>query len=94
MSNKMSNEDSTALVLLNTKNIGGYKSVKEMVKPDPNHQWGNQFGFLHISIPKLTSSEHADPLEFVLKTQKSITRKRSSGVVHLTAQLSRGCEET
>ncbi|GLU06412.1 hypothetical protein SLE2022_234510 [Rubroshorea leprosula] len=87
MSNKMSNEDSTALVLFNTRNIGGYKSVKEMIKPDPNHQWGNQFGFLHISIPDLTSSEHADPLEFVLKTQKSITRKRSSGVVHLTAQL-------
>ncbi|GLT63750.1 hypothetical protein SLA2020_362890 [Shorea laevis] len=58
-----------------------------MLEPDAKGQWGNQFGFLHVSVPELTNSEHANPLEFVWKTQKSIKRKRSSGAVYLTAQL-------
>ena len=40
-SSKKNNAHSTALVLLNTRNIGGYKSVKEMVKPDAESPWGN-----------------------------------------------------
>ncbi|XVE49943.1 hypothetical protein DITRI_Ditri01bG0122600 [Diplodiscus trichospermus] len=85
-----SNEHSTALVLLNTRNIGGYKSVKEMVKPDAESPWGNQFGFLHVSLHELTSVESCNPLEFVSKAQKLIQRKRNSRAVFLTGQLLEG----
>ncbi|TYJ40323.1 hypothetical protein E1A91_A04G132400v1 [Gossypium mustelinum] len=86
-SNKLNSENSTALVLLNTRNIGGYKSVKEMVKPDPESAWGNQFGFLHVSLPELTTVESCKPLDFVWKAQKLIQRKRNSRAVFLTGQL-------
>ncbi|KAK2651147.1 hypothetical protein Ddye_018636 [Dipteronia dyeriana] len=89
-SSKKNNGHSTALVLLNTRNIGGYKSVKEMVKPDAESPWGNQFGFLHVSIPESSSTDadqSPDPLEFVLKAQKIIKRKRSSLAVKLTGRL-------
>ncbi|KAI9176796.1 hypothetical protein LWI28_025885 [Acer negundo] len=89
-SSKKNNAHSTALVLLNTRNIGGYKSVKEMVKPDAESPWGNQFGFLHVSIPEPSSTDadqSPDPLEFVLKAQKIIKRKRSSLAVKLTGRL-------
>ncbi|XWS68653.1 hypothetical protein CRYUN_Cryun04dG0109400 [Craigia yunnanensis] len=89
-SNKLSNEHSTALVLLNTRIIGGYKSVKEMVKPDAESPWGNQFGFLHVSLPELTSAETCNPIEFVWKAQKLIQRKRNSRAVFLTGQLLEG----
>ncbi|XP_047334180.1 wax ester synthase/diacylglycerol acyltransferase 4-like [Impatiens glandulifera] len=75
---------STALVLLNTRNIAGYSSVEEMVKPDKNTQWGNQFGFLHVTLPCLDESE---PLQFVFEARKIIQRKRKSGAVFLTGKL-------
>ncbi|KAL5797541.1 hypothetical protein ACOSQ2_002361 [Xanthoceras sorbifolium] len=83
------NAHSTALVLLNTRDVGGYKCVKDMVKPDAESPWGNQFGFLHISIPESTdhTDESPNPLEFVLKAQKVIKRKRSSLAVNLTGRL-------
>lgn len=89
-SNNSSNEHSTALVLLNTRSIEGYKSVKEMVKPDAESPWGNQFGFLHVSLPQLTNAESCNPLEFVWKSHKLIQRKRNSGAVFLTGQLLEG----
>ncbi|XVF72013.1 hypothetical protein PTKIN_Ptkin12aG0087400 [Pterospermum kingtungense] len=86
-SNKLSSEHCTALVLMNTRNIGGYKSVKEMVKPAAESLWGNKFAFLHVPIPELTGVESCNPLEFVWKTQKVIQRKKDSRAVFLTAQL-------
>ncbi|KAL3821462.1 hypothetical protein ACJIZ3_007367 [Penstemon smallii] len=87
-SNKKSGEaKSTALVLLNTRAIGGYKSVSEMVKPDAEMPWGNRFAFLHISLPKLTNSDDQNPLKFVKKARQMIKRQRNSGTVYLTAQL-------
>ncbi|CAK7322758.1 unnamed protein product [Dovyalis caffra] len=84
---KSTNAHSTALVLLNTRSIGGYKSVKEMVKPDAESPWGNQFGFLHVSVPELNDSKVSKPLEFVAKAQEIIQRKRSSLAVNLTGRL-------
>ncbi|XWS68655.1 hypothetical protein CRYUN_Cryun04dG0109600 [Craigia yunnanensis] len=49
--------------------------------------WGNKFGFLHISLPELTSAESCNPIEFVWKAQKLIQRKRNSRAVFLTGQL-------
>ncbi|KAJ0111186.1 O-acyltransferase WSD1-like isoform X1 [Pistacia vera] len=85
--NSKTNAHSTALVLLNTRNINGYKSVEEMVKPEAESPWGNQFGFLHVSVPELTDAESSNPLEFVLKAQKLIKRKRDSLAVSFTGQL-------
>ncbi|KAI3457226.1 hypothetical protein Pfo_013889 [Paulownia fortunei] len=84
---ELRNAQSTALVLLNTRNIGGYKSISEMVEPDAESPWGNQFAFLHVSVPELALQDPTNPLSFVLKTQKVIKRKRNSAAVVLTGKL-------
>ncbi|KAG8386868.1 hypothetical protein BUALT_Bualt03G0193700 [Buddleja alternifolia] len=84
---ELMNAESTALVLLNTRNIGGYKSISEMVEPDADSPWGNQFAFLHVSVPELTVKEPINPLNFVLKARKLIKRKRNSAAVVLTGKL-------
>ncbi|KAL4573127.1 hypothetical protein LXL04_019922 [Taraxacum kok-saghyz] len=84
---KSRNGKSTALVLLNTRSIGGYKSVDEMVQNDEAQiQWGNQFGFLHVSLPDL-HDQSLNPLKFVHETQNIIKRKRNSSAVYLTGML-------
>lgn len=87
---ELRNAKSTALVLLNTRNIGGYKSLDQMAvaKSDDEHTvWGNQFGFLHVSIPELKAESARDPLEFVFKAQQIIQRKKNSAAVYLTGSL-------
>lgn len=82
--------NSTALVLLNTRNIAGYKSVDEMVNPDPNTKWGNQFGFIHVSIPELIRGDDEssiDPIKFVFEAHEIIKRKKNSAAVFLTGKL-------
>ncbi|XP_022859098.1 uncharacterized protein LOC111379886 isoform X3 [Olea europaea var. sylvestris] len=76
----------TALVLLNTRAIGGYKSVSEMIKPNAEMPWGNRFAFLQVSIPNLTASELNNPLKFVYKASQLIKRQRNSAAVYLTGQ--------
>ncbi|KAI8551623.1 hypothetical protein RHMOL_Rhmol06G0200300 [Rhododendron molle] len=83
------NTNATALVLLNTRALGGYKTIGEMVKPKSEMPWGNHFTFLHVSIPKLTggaTDDHANlnPLRFVKEAHGIIKRKRNSAVVYLT----------
>lgn len=78
---------STALVLLNTRAIAGYKSVDEMVKPKSNTPWGNHFAFMQVSIPKLIESELQNPLNFVKKAHRLIKRQKNSAAVYLTGQL-------
>ncbi|KAG5545288.1 hypothetical protein RHGRI_017675 [Rhododendron griersonianum] len=83
------NTNATALVLLNTRGLGGYKSIEEMVKPKSEMPWGNRFTFLPVSIPKLTggvTDDHANlnPLRFVKEAHWIIKRKRNSAVVYLT----------
>ncbi|KAG5545286.1 hypothetical protein RHGRI_017673 [Rhododendron griersonianum] len=83
------NTNATALVVLNTRALGGYKTVEEMVKPNSEMPWGNHFTFLHVSIPKLTGGASDDqanlnPLRFVKEAHGIIKRKRNSAVVYLT----------
>jgi hypothetical protein len=78
---------STALVLLNTRMIRAYKSVKEMVEPDSEAPWGNRFAFLHVPIPEFKDPKSLDPLEFVWEAHRIIKRKRSSLDVYLTSRL-------
>ncbi|KAK7851535.1 hypothetical protein CFP56_041701 [Quercus suber] len=65
ISQKSSKADSTTIVFLSTRTVRGYKSVKEMVKPESDTPWGNQIGLLHVSIPKFTNLKSSNPLEFV-----------------------------
>lgn len=87
MSHDTRNAESTALVLLNTRNIAGYKSIPEMIEPDAESSWGNQFAFLHVSVPELTGEESSNPLSFVFKARSAIKRKRNSSAVLLTGKL-------
>ncbi|XP_059452804.1 wax ester synthase/diacylglycerol acyltransferase 11-like isoform X2 [Corylus avellana] len=87
ISNESSEAHSTALVLLNTRMISSYKSIKEMVEPNSEAPWGNRFGFLHVPIPKFKDPKSLDPLEFVREAHKIIKRKRSSLDVYLTGRL-------
>ncbi|TKY66840.1 O-acyltransferase WSD1 [Spatholobus suberectus] len=75
--------NSTAVVMLNTRNIRGYQSVEEMRKPEVKGLWGNKFFFLQIVIPKLSQSRISNPLEFVWNAQKLIKKKRRSFSVYL-----------
>ncbi|KAL3645460.1 hypothetical protein CASFOL_010640 [Castilleja foliolosa] len=78
---------STALVLLNTRAVSGYKSVDEMVKPGSEMTWGNRFAFLHVPLPKLTDRLlQKDPLRFVRKAHRTIKRQRNSAAIYVTGQ--------
>ncbi|XP_056166303.1 wax ester synthase/diacylglycerol acyltransferase 4-like isoform X1 [Syzygium oleosum] len=81
--------NSTALVLLNTRNLRDYKSLRDMVRPNSKSPWGNNFAFLHVPIPKVKpgDSQFSDPLKFVHKAREVIKRKRSSFGVVLTGKL-------
>ncbi|KAF8027997.1 hypothetical protein BT93_E0800 [Corymbia citriodora subsp. variegata] len=81
--------NSTALVLLNTRNLRDYKSVSDMVRPNSKSPWGNNFAFLHVPIPKVkpSDSQFSDPVKFVHKAHEVIKRKRSSLGVVLTGKL-------
>ncbi|RVW46895.1 O-acyltransferase WSD1 [Vitis vinifera] len=87
MNHASRNANSTALVLLNTRVISGYKSLKEMTASDSSSQWGNQFAFLHVTLPELADAKFTSPLDFVAKAQQTIQRKRNSLAVHLTGRL-------
>ncbi|KAI8551640.1 hypothetical protein RHMOL_Rhmol06G0201700 [Rhododendron molle] len=88
------NADATALVVLNTRAIGGYKTIEEMVKPNAEMPWGNHFTFLHVSIPKLshnngafTDESNSSPIKFVRKAHTIIKRKRNSAAVYITGRI-------
>lgn len=85
---KSSQTQSTALVLLNTRNIEGYKSVKEMIeKTNSRSAWGNQYAFLHVPIPELSDSKYANPLEFIREAHMDMTKKKNSLATPLTGML-------
>ncbi|XP_058735214.1 wax ester synthase/diacylglycerol acyltransferase 4-like [Vicia villosa] len=87
MNEKTKRANSTAIVMLNTRNIKGYQSLKEMQKPESKGLWGNKISFLQIPIPKPNKSGISNPLEFVWKARKIIKRKKSSFSVHLIGLL-------
>ncbi|XP_052177298.1 wax ester synthase/diacylglycerol acyltransferase 4-like isoform X2 [Diospyros lotus] len=83
---------STALVVLNTRALGGgdkYKTVSEMVSPKVEMRWGNHFSFLNVPIPKLTpaETESSSPISFVMKAHRIIKTKKNSAAAFLTGLL-------
>ncbi|KAL6273546.1 hypothetical protein ACE6H2_024238 [Prunus campanulata] len=76
MNQSSSEADCTAMVLLNTRIMGDYVSIEEMIKPNSKTPWGNRFTFMHVPIPKLTELSNA--LDFIWNTHKIIKRKRNS----------------
>ncbi|KAI3887634.1 hypothetical protein MKW92_052724 [Papaver armeniacum] len=78
------NARSTALVILNTRNITAYQSVEEMGKPTTNGPWGNNFAFVHVSVP---DGGDSGPLEYVFKAKKMMTKMKNSLVVYVTGRL-------
>lgn len=87
MNDKTKTANSTAVVMLNTRDIGGYQSIKEMQKPGSKGLWGNRISFLQVAMPKLSQSTISNPLEFVWSAHKQIKRKRRSFSVHLIGLL-------
>ncbi|KAI3922588.1 hypothetical protein MKX01_006277 [Papaver californicum] len=81
------NAHSTDLGLLNTREITTYQSVEEMGKLETKGPWGNNFGFIHVFIPDATNIDTSDPLEFVFKAKKMITKKKNSLIIYLTGKL-------
>ncbi|CAI0449297.1 unnamed protein product [Linum tenue] len=85
--------DTTALVLLNTRMLRSYNSIEEMVKQETNSPWGNHFSFLHVTIPKLTTSTAAtsndsdDALEFVRAKRHSLAVPLTAKLLHLYRKL-------
>ncbi|KAL0903891.1 hypothetical protein M5K25_025950 [Dendrobium thyrsiflorum] len=77
----------TALLLLNTRNVNSYQSLHEMKKPGAKSPWGNQFGFIHVSVPGCKDAEKVDPLTFVLKGRQIIRAKKKSLGVYLTGRV-------
>lgn len=84
---KAKTANSTAVVMLNTRNLAGYQSVKDMLKPEARGLWGNQISFLQVSIPELSQDRISNPLDFVWKAHKMIKRKRRSFSVYLIGLL-------
>ncbi|KAK1321549.1 hypothetical protein QJS10_CPA03g00808 [Acorus calamus] len=58
-----------------------------MTKPDAESPWGNQFGFIHVSVPTRNGLDNNDPLKIISKVKRLIKRKKRSLGVFLTGQL-------
>ncbi|KAL2570654.1 hypothetical protein GLYMA_18G257900v4 [Glycine max] len=84
---KSKTAQSTALVLLNTRNIEGYQSINDMLNTKAKGPWGNRITFLHVPIPKLNETRNSNPLEFVWDSHNIIKRKKQSLGVVLTGTL-------
>ncbi|KAI3956725.1 hypothetical protein MKW92_048376 [Papaver armeniacum] len=84
----------TALVLLNTRMVNGYRSLEDMVEKD---LWGNHFSFIHLAIPSGGNAgggtndqeNEVDPLSFILKAKNTIKKNRNSLSVYLNSALLR-----
>ncbi|KAK7374511.1 hypothetical protein VNO80_07941 [Phaseolus coccineus] len=79
--------DSTALVLLNTRNIEGYQTINDMLNSKAKGPWGNKISFLHVPIPKLNENRMSNPLDFIWDSHNIIKRKKQSLAVALTGTL-------
>jgi len=84
---KSKTADSTALVLLNTRNIEGYQTINDMLNSKTKGPWGNKISFLHVPIPKLNQNRMSNPLDFIWESHNIIKRKKQSLAVALTGTL-------
>ncbi|KAL5714221.1 hypothetical protein ACHQM5_016211 [Ranunculus cassubicifolius] len=74
----------TALVVLNTRMLLGYRSIDEMLKRD---MWGNQFSFMHLPLPNYSDEEKVDLKKVIFQAKEIIKRNKNSIAVHLNGLL-------
>ncbi|PIA56366.1 hypothetical protein AQUCO_00700591v1 [Aquilegia coerulea] len=74
----------TALVVLNTRMLNGYRNLDEMLE---KNLWGNKFSFIHIPMPTHSDGEKVDLKTFILEARKIIQRNRNSMAVLLNGLL-------
>ncbi|KAF5176663.1 O-acyltransferase wsd1 [Thalictrum thalictroides] len=74
----------TALVVLNTRMLDGYRNLDEMLE---KNLWGNKFSFIHIPLPTHSDGEKADLTSSILEARKIIQRNRNSMAVILNGLL-------
>ncbi|KAK9163004.1 hypothetical protein Syun_003906 [Stephania yunnanensis] len=75
----------TALVLLNTRMLKGYRNLEEMLEKD---LWGNSFSFIHLPLPSIRADkERIDPLKFIFRAHRTIKRSKNSLGTHLNGSL-------
>ena len=55
------------MVLLNTRNIAGYLSLKDMLNTDAKGSWGNRTTIEHVALPKLVDVDTLEPLQLFEK---------------------------
>ena len=87
MKGKGGKANSTAIVMFNTRQVEGYRSVKDMLNPNSKGRWGNHISFLQMPIPKMNQASSSNPLEFVWKAHELIQKKRKSFSVFLIGWL-------
>ncbi|KAL1322316.1 wax ester synthase/diacylglycerol acyltransferase 4 [Arachis hypogaea] len=80
---------STAMAIVNTRNVKDYHTVQDMLKTNAKGVWGNHISYMHVSVPKLQDYPISNPLQFVKKAHNSIKRKKNSFATILTEKLLR-----
>uniref|UniRef100_A0A803MLX8 Diacylglycerol O-acyltransferase n=1 Tax=Chenopodium quinoa TaxID=63459 RepID=A0A803MLX8_CHEQI len=80
---RSNNSGMTASIALNTRSIKGYANPEKMRK---GKTWGNRISVIELSLPKYKEEDLKNPLNFIMKVQKLMKRKRKSiGAIYLTA---------
>ncbi|XP_028806419.1 O-acyltransferase WSD1-like [Neltuma alba] len=86
--NKSGAAKSTALVLMNTRNIECYQSVNDMLSAhQAKRSWGNRVSFVHVPIPKSEGKRISKQLDFIWEVHHIIKSKNQSLVVPLNGML-------
>ncbi|XP_052116166.1 wax ester synthase/diacylglycerol acyltransferase 4-like isoform X2 [Arachis duranensis] len=80
---------STAMAIVNTRNVKDYHTVQDMLKTNAKGVWGNHISYMHVSVPTLQDYPISNPLQFVKKAHNSIKRKKNSFATILTEKLLR-----
>ncbi|KNA03302.1 hypothetical protein SOVF_210530 [Spinacia oleracea] len=73
----------TASIAVNFRSIKGYAKPEDMRK---GKTWGNKISVIELILPKFKEDDFKNPLNFIMKANKIMKRKRTSvGAIYLTA---------
>lgn len=78
----------TLLPMLNMRKGKDYETANDVKKcKGKKSSWGNQFTYMHVSLPKLKGNVVFDPLHFVLKVHHAMNTQRRFMLYSLIAML-------